>query len=390
MGFVGRYAVLTIAWSLPVALLMHHLAGKAASSFLGGALGSLGGTGLVALALIVLSVLLMLLSLLIATKTDTIGEALSGDSWRWVLGERRSDLVPFLSSAFGGILVFALYVWPLLIPAALVLGKASAGLGVAFSMFCYAAPGMAAPILLGRLAGAFVFGEGRIDESPQAAPGPQRPGGAGLRSSVAPVLTVPRATAESPGAQAVHAAKRLDVKQTLDALRLKAASNPEGALTELQILRDAHPMNAIVAVELASLLQRNGKETEALTAAAVAIKVALTGGTAPLAVDTFSQFASARERLDLDAQTLELLARQLITRKDLNNAVWCFRHMGKKGGDAMRSQKGLIAVAEAAARDGNAKGAVQIYDYILVTFPDTTLRDYVETAKNELLLRSAG
>lgn len=388
-GFVLRHATLCVAWGLPLTLIGHFVLGRSEAGLGALAMGlPSGGAAFALLLLVTAAVIGQLLSLLIATKADSIGQALSADAWRWALVERRADLVPLAAALVGGLLVFAMVAWPVLGLLALLAAKGSTGVGAAIGVFAYAAPALAAPVLLGRLCGAFVFGEEPAAGIPAASGGPAPISPVPLSSpssrSVTPVQ-VPRPT---PIETAVQAARRIDVKQALDAVRVKAGSDVPAALKEAQILREAYPANPMVAAELARLCHQAGAP-EGLAAASGAVKVALSAGTAPLAIELFKLYADQRDALELDAATLEQLGRQLTTRKELEDAAWCFRTMKARGADAIRVQKGLIGVAEAIARDGNLRGAVQLYRFILVEFPQSTLRDYIESAIAQLDLKAA-
>jgi hypothetical protein len=378
MAFVLRHAALTICWGLPVTIAAHLLIGGMSSSF-GFMDGLRGWAGLGLLVLFVVALVAQLISLLIATKADSVSQVVSADAWRWALVERRADLVPLVASLFGGLMVFALFVWPVVGVLALLLVKAPK-LAAAVGIYGYAAPMLAAPVLLGRLCGAFVFGEESI-ETPAHNPMPRT-------GPTPPVVNLRPIASAGPEAVA-QSARRLDVKQALDSLRVKAASDPATALKEAQILREAHPVNPLVAVELALLLRQHGQAEEALAASAAAIKVALTSGTAPVAIEMWKTCGDDRHQLDLDPGTLESLGRHLTTRKELEDAAWCFRTMKDRGGDGLRVQKGLIGVADTIARDGNARGAVQLYQLILRDFPDSTLRDYIEGTVSALQRKSA-
>jgi hypothetical protein len=388
LGFIGRHVALTVAWALPVVLTGGWLVKRGA---LGGftSFGGLGFDAVAFLTLAAVATIASVITLLIATKTDTVREALSTEAWRWVVA-RRGDLVPLMAALIGGLSMFALIFWPVLGLLTVVLVRHSPRLGAALGVFTYMSPCLAAPVLMGRLAGAFVFGESAVGQSPAASsPSPVRPAGPVPQVvRVAPAAAA--AAAGTPQAQAVQAARRLDVKQTLDAIRMKAGIDLASAVKEATVLRDAHPMNPQVAVELANLLRRSGAQAESLTAAAGAIKVALNGGAAPLAADTFKAFGDARDRLELDAGTLELIGRQLLSRGELDHAVWCFRAMGVRGGDKVKVQKGLIAAADAAARVGHAESALRIYEVVLRDHPDTGFREFIETARNDLKTRGTG
>jgi len=409
-AFAARHVVLCLAWGLPLAFVAQFLLKDSAQSLIAFSAPE-AGTGIGLLIVAVVAVVAHLLSLLIATKTDSLSEAFTAEAWRWVLTERRADLVPMVATLLGGLVVFSLLCWPLLGVVSLMLIKASPKIGVAVAAFTYAAPALGAPILLGRLCGAFVFGEtpGReeIPSTPLARPAgsggrPVRPtlsGSPALQTHPIPTpVTVPATTAlpdapplellDSPPPAApprnrevaIRAAQRLDPNQALEGLRVRLTSDPAGALTEALVLRDAHPVNPRVAVFVAETLKEQGQATEATAAASHAIRVALSAGAAPVAVELWNNFSAQRQDLDLDLPNLETLGKQLLTRKALTDAAWCFQAMKSKDGDSLRVQKGFISVAEAATKEGNTSAAARVYRHILQEFPDSTLREFIENA----------
>jgi hypothetical protein len=401
MGFMFRHVTLCVACGIPLGIAASVMLKSASSSggVFGGGLMPSGGAAVGLMLLGVVGGAAQILSLLIATKTDSVSEAVSADAWRWVLVQRRPDLLPFLASLVGGMVVFAMLVWPICGILSMLVIRHSVGAGAALASFTYAAPILAGPILLGRMCGAFVFGEEPMGAPPGAAAlPPVRPFQPGVsRTPIANVAVgTPQARPEGlaaplsrtpppePASAATAAARRMDVNQALDALTVKAGTDLPGAVREAQILRDAHPANPRVAVALARLFQQNGQKSEAIAAAAHAIRTALTAGTAPLAIEMWGAVSESRAELELDAITLEALGKQLVTRKNLKDAAWCFQAMRGKGGEPLRVQKGLISVAEVTARDGNPAAAAQIYRLLLKEYPDSTLREYMENAIAQL------
>lgn len=387
--FGARHAALCLAWGLPLAFVAQRIIkggdGMAGMMPSQGALLGLVVVGAASLAA-------QVLSLLVATRTESLGEAFSGDAWRWVLVDRRGDLVPFLAALIGGVTVFALLLWPVLGVLSLILLRAAPAAGAALGAFTYAAPMMAAPILLGRLCGAFTFGDERLAPPapvfPAAGSVPRAPTAPAAAAPVtAPAMEAPRVltpVTAPPVRTAVQAARRMEVGEGLDGIAVKAESDVASATKDAELLRAAHPANPRVALVYADLLKRSGRDKEAAAAAGQAIKVALSAGAAPLAIETWTSYAAARDGLDLDAGALEALGRQLTTRKSLRDASWCFATMKPKGAEPLRVQRGLISVAEAAAADGHAASAAQIYRYILKEYPESTLREYMQNAIAQL------
>lgn len=402
-GFVARHAILVLIWGTPLALvgawLMRRMEEQSSEA--------LFSSGTIGIALIVVGTIAQSLSLLVATKADTVREALSLDVWHWVWG-RRADWAPFLAALIGGAALFTALVWPVFGLLSLWLTRSSPQAGVVLGILTYAAPGMAAPVLYGRLCGAFVFGEEAMGQglalvpvrvgpvakdaaiatsiatiaTPARTPGPSlpaRPAGAAPGAAVQPIAVVAR-----PASTAVQSMRRIPVDQALGQLRLKAGSDLPGAVKDAQLLREAYPAHPLVAAELARVLAKAGQTQESCTAAVAAIKTAIAAGTGPVAVDLFVEFAPVRHQLDLQTPALEALGRISLQRNLLDDALWCFNSLARLGGDATKVQKGLIAVAEGAAKAGNTSRAVEVFDLLLGQYPDSPFAAYVEDAKSRL------
>lgn len=161
-SFVLRYGALTVAWGVPTALLASWLLPSLTTSADAGAGMDAMLAGPSALGLVLLLLVAMLaptLATLVATRTDTVAEALSLDAWRWIAIARRHDLVVFYSSLIGGLILFVLIAAPLLLVLATLALAIAPTLAGVLGVFAWVAPSAASPVLLGRLAGAFVLAE---------------------------------------------------------------------------------------------------------------------------------------------------------------------------------------------------------------------------------------
>jgi len=401
LGFVGRHAVLVLIWGTPLAIVGGWLMRRMAE----GGLQSAVSSGTIGIALLVVGVIGQSMSLLVATKADSVREALSVDMYRWVWA-RRQDWAPFLASLIGGAALFTALVWPLFGLLSLLLIKMSPTAGVFLGAMTYAAPGLAAPVLYGRLCGAFVYCEEPLHQEPERiavrpAPMPEAPTAtvplktpaavhvpATHVAASAPAVVLPRlpagASGRSPVANAVQAARRVPVDQALAQLRLKAASDPASAVTEAELLRQAYPAHPQVAAEWARILAGSGTNESSLAAIAAAIATTLSAGTGLLALELFAEFTPLRDKITFAPPTLEALGRALLQRNQGEDALWCFAAMARMNGDATRVQKGLIAVAEAMMRNGDSARAKAIFDQILTRYPDSPFATYIEDAKGRL------
>lgn len=398
-SFTLRYGLLQAAWSVPLVLVAQQAAPWLGRSFLQGlgAQATLATWTLVALATAAL--VAPALTLLVATRCDDVGEAFSAAAWRWVLRERRADLVPFLASALGGMTLFLLAALPplaLLLPLAADLApELGAGLIFALPML----PAATTPILLGRLAGAFAAAEPATSPA-QRSPDEPVPG-RGPRTFDVPVPQASRTVAALAGIpRAAHLPSRMDCPTNVQPAREGGISGvPLGvaiarahqladtdmgsAIAELESLRSQHPRNPAVVAELARVLRKGGRQDEAIQAAATAIRLALTGGAGPIAHDVFRAFAQDAAALNLEPATYEQLARILSARREFDGAAWCYRAAAALGGDPKPLQKGMLGVAESALQGGHVEQAVAVYEAFVKTWPESQLARFAKDSADE-------
>lgn len=96
------------------------------------------------------------MAFIIATCTQTVRDLFRPVPWVWVAVARRADLPAYFAAAIGGIAFFFLiYSVPILVVVGLAAGI-NAKLGLLASTLFLLIPAAGAPILLGRLCGAFV------------------------------------------------------------------------------------------------------------------------------------------------------------------------------------------------------------------------------------------
>ena len=163
-AFCARYAMLAVAWGVPLALLARQAGGSLsafATTAMMGAVSPSAGTDVIKSTWLVMSVFALAalapaLSLIVATRADSIGDMFSGRLWSWLLKERGDDLVPFFATYIGGMMLFAIGLVPLAVLVVPMAFSVSEGFGQLAVTFLPVAPLAAAPIFLGRLAGAFV------------------------------------------------------------------------------------------------------------------------------------------------------------------------------------------------------------------------------------------
>jgi len=113
--------------------------------------------------------------------------------------------------------------------------------------------------------------------------------------------------------------------RALEQVAKKAESDPTGALTDVERLKDEFPRSPLVTAELARRCQAVGQEDAARRAASEAIVLALDGGMNPMAARLLAEFKDYRDGLALDDGQRQRLAGAAEASGDDSGAAWCRR-----------------------------------------------------------------
>lgn len=379
-GFAGRYLVLTLAWGLPFALLGWALLDRETLFY--GAMGAfspmdaaqLGMKGVLLLAMGLVVMFMPTLCFIVTTRTDSIADALSPDTWGWMLSERRADLAAFYVGLIGGMIVLVgLYLIPFALVAALAF-KTSLQAGVAVSGFLYLLMLAVSPILLGRLCGAFVAGEGGMEKE-----------AADLMETLGIVPTASRPLQAPQNIVAPEQALKLGKKPVFGEIIDQVKALPPDALgveiAKAEARLAAQPRDPHSAAELSLLYKRAGEKEKSLKAAANAITQAVRDGFSELGMSLFRVFAKERDALGLDALTLEVVGNLLLNQGELLSAGWCLHESAVSAGDVVKAQKKLLHVAGVAEESGKFSEAISLYDYLIGKYPESPLKQYAAQGK---------
>jgi hypothetical protein len=395
-GFVGRYLVLTLAWSIPLGLIVYLALDRETLFFAmmalfptdvmlpgGGRLQSIGptpfemmqgGAAVLLLPVVALAALLMpTLSLVVATRADTLSEALGRECWGWLLSDRRADLPVFYAALIGGMVVF-LGVY--LLPFAFIVFfsfKLSLQMGVGVSSFLYLLGIAATPILLGRMCGAFVAGEGGLDAEGEDALAHESAPPVYYRAEP-PVASEPPPVIE----------KKPGFDEILAKVRAVPADGLAGEIAKAEGKLAARPRDPHTAAELSLLYKKSGAGDKALKMAAQAITLAVSDGFSEIGVMLFRGYAKERAALGLNAQTLEIVGNILLKQGAVLDAGWCLHESASLGGDAVKAQKKLLHVASVAEESGKLAEAVSLYDFFIAKYPDSPLVQFARQGKERV------
>ena len=161
LAFSLRYVVITLSWVirwLGLVWLLGNLGVEVSQLGMNPAtVPSSGLIGIVTVCLVVVAFFAPTLGFLICTATESVPEVLGIGTWRELISNHKADLVVFYASMSGGVITFwILYFFPFVVTAILAF-YLDEGLGATVTGFIFALPVLMAPILLGRICGAFVY-----------------------------------------------------------------------------------------------------------------------------------------------------------------------------------------------------------------------------------------
>ena len=367
-GFVTRYAVLNAIWEVPVSLIGIWLLGSVLPAIALRSPSSLASTPapMMSVGVFMLVIFAAAASVavhLVAARASTLAECFTQVPWSW-LSSRRRDMPVFLATAVGGSIVFLALAMPPFLLLGAVLVRASPGFGTGIMGLGFLLCWSSIPVFTCRLAGAFVS-----DPATGAAPAvTAEVTASGPADSVSPAPT--------NGAE--------DVQHALTQLAERAASDLQGAIAEAEALKARAPGNPLVLTELTRLYVLANRIPDGLACGAETLSRALAGGDGGLAVEVFAQLSEHKKALKLQPNDWDGLARALLTKLNFADAAWCFVKSGSVGADRSRWLKGLVSVADAAAKAGQVAVASTVYQHVIKTAPETPSAEYCRAAVERL------
>ena len=390
--FVQRNAALALAWGIPTAVLLKWLVVRSFSSvFLEIHSASTAFTVLLTLGTLGFLFLAPSICLIVALRSQSVRECFSAQHWLWLFGSRRGDLIPFYAAAVGGFVMFWLvFLVPLLVLVALGFAM-SAKIGFFLSTWVYVLPVAMAPVLLGRLAGAFVGAEsfqpspGEIGRPVQAQTIEARLAAAVSRAApakpaVGAPLAVPRPSAAKPGDGSLETPS---LSGAIRQIKDLAGKEPARALSEARAHLGKFPGNAGILAEIAKLQLALGETDQAVQDARTAIGQALSSGATPVAVEVYQSFLERKAELNLDGRTYEQLSKVLLNQGNFSESLWCICESEKAGGDLLKVQKGIIGIAQEASKK-QPELAQRYYQYFTTQYPESPFAQFCQEAMKHL------
>lgn len=396
-AYTIRYIALTCVWVTLVAAIVYlFLDGGNSVLAMFGPMGfaKFGFKTLLIVLVAVICLLAPTLCLLLATVTQSVGQAFSPDPWRWLYHFRRADLLVFYSSLFGGIIVFyCVWAIPLAIIATLAFTYSPA-MGAAVVGYVYLFPALASAVLIGRMCGAFAIGDEEIDrdeaekqfnEAILSDPTAARASALAVVQAADSGSVPSTAPASASAPISVAPSKAFPVAEVLKKVKSISADNIREAIQGAELRQNKNPNDLEAGVELVLLYRKADLPDKAKEKAAAAIVTAVEQHTEAAAALAFRSLQKDRHTLELEVPVLFKLGSFLLGEKLYADAGWCLHEaLAKQGSDANTSQKKLIEIAEQASSAGKSQDALAIYDIFLKKYPDSTFTDYVrKAAENE-------
>lgn len=411
-----RYLALSLIWILPVLALGWRP--QEIGSAVGDAMMGMGGAGVLSLSTLVAALVGLTppVFLIAAVGAAGFGDLVSRDYWRGLFRGRLGDLFLIYALYLGGMTMTALLFLPL-ITATLFQSR---GFGVFLGLVGLTFGAGLGVSLLGRLCG-FFAGLERPSEDWGAAPAPLPPdSGATPRTNPAAgttPLVAPRAPTSSPArsgapkapAPAAHPrpvsaaapaeaggslnpsgkTPLLDARPRVDAAEARFESDPQGAIEDLEELREHYAPHVLV-MHLMTLLQaRMGRVEESLRTAREALPLCLERGAVRLAAEIYATHLDRAAEFKIPRDTILTLADDLRRSGNFGPAEESYTKLLEKDRNERRAVKGLLQVAEAWLENSDYLHARDIYRFLLERCPDSPLAAYMEEGLAEAERRLA-
>jgi hypothetical protein len=347
------------------------------------------------LSLMILAFLLPMLGYIVISATQSLGQAFKPSLWLWVLFTRGKDTVVLISSFIGGsILFFIVYSIP---PILLITIFFKASPLIVFAIFA-SLPLFAAPILLGRLAGSFVYSgekllepqsnssadDAEFDELPEDPKNPTRKinliSDSGWKNSESEEPITPYTQSKMDSEEEEDFGPLEDITDEIKKIHAQSASNLKLAIAEGLLLQEKHPRNPLLSAEMVRLYRLSGQSESAKDQGVLAIRNALLSKDEELAYQVFTSFKKDRHQLKFDAQTLDSMVKIFTHKEDFREAGWCAYASGILANDDIRAQKRLMEVADSAAQGQHIENAIALYQFYLKKSPNGKFADYAQKA----------
>ncbi len=386
LTFSFRYLVCNICWVMPCFLVLFAAEKLGVDLFLLNTdpmeMAGSGFVGVVGLFIALMVIFAPTLSLLICTASNSIPEILGIGVWKTLISDHKADLVVFYAALIGGVITFwILYFFPLFL-IVITAFALSPALGGALAGFVFALPFLLAPILLGRLSGAFVHGLYETDNGGTEGEEGDPPAiEADSLSSPILLATIDDEPSEQPSSEVPPASvqilpvavdiqgSQLSEKAAIRNLIAKVEGVESLKLDNMILLARnkvlSRPTDPYPAAELSLLLGKKEDGEEMIRSLAVSIPLAINEGVPKLAMRLVMSAVKAKLRPDLDEATWETLCGFFEAAGRFHTAVYCLQSAGN-----MTAEK-IEVLAGSAKERGNSKELGWLNQVLVKKFPDS-------------------
>ena len=366
-SFTLRYALLTLAWSVPTVALTALLIKRAASGgFFNFNSFQTGITAVWAFALVIVVLLAPVFTLIVALSTESVRPCFSKQRWQWLLFVRGGDLKPLFAAYFGGMALFYIINIPIVVIGIVLFSQISFQAAFMAMAVGYYIPLAAAPVFIGRLAGGFVSVDILGTEVSEG-------GEAGKRA---------RELATTDKVQ-----KDVELSSKLKEIGERAGADLPGAIAEVETLLQVHPDHPYCLADISSMYASAGREEEAKAAAVKAIDGMFRLGETARAMEIFMGLGKGRRSIRISSNAFQRLSQTLAMKNHFDDAIWSLQAGEAAGLDTGLVQKGIVSAAETATRTGETTKAVQIYDFFIKKYPESDFIGYVQGEAKKLKAR---
>lgn len=355
LSYTGRALLYNLCWFLPALALGLYLthSDNALRLFFFLKLGiGFGWVGIGYALLVMLSFFGPLLAAALAVYTESLREVFSREPWQWLFHERRADLACYCSQTIGGIVLFLLTFFVVIVALQILVSSVSIRAGFYFNAALSYLPFILGPILVGRLSGALVAkDEIAWVEASSPSKGPHKSEKPVNARSVYEDLirTIPQMTKEEAEAH---------IRQ----IKSEEATTDQG-------------------LALSYLYSQAGYPEEAIQQAKLALQQCLAEDRGTEAVKLFRFFSKDKSKLGLNDHDLDKLGAQLSLQNHYQDAAWCYFSAAKQrqGEAQLLMQKNYLRMCDLIRQSGGAEAAKGLYILFCRHFPESSLFEFAQS-----------
>ncbi|QRN04031.1 hypothetical protein GH742_09190 [Legionella sp. MW5194] len=355
LSYTGRAILYNLCWFLPALALALYLthSDNALRLFFFLKLGiGFGWVGIGYAVLVLLSFFGPLLAAALAVYTESLREVFSREPLQWLFDARRANLACYCSQTIGGLVLFLLKFFIVIVVLQILVSAVSIRAGLYFNAALSYLPFILGPILVGRLSGALVVND-----------------------------EIARAATSSPSKGPDEPEKAVHVRSAYqDLIRTIHQMTREEAEAQIrQIKNEDTTTDQLLA--LSYLYSQAGYPEEAIQQAKLALQQCLAEDREVEAVQLFRFFSKDKSKLGLSDLDFDKLGAHLSLQNHYQEAAWCYFSAAKQrqGEAQLLMQKNYLRMCDLIRQSGASEAAKGLYILFCRHFPESSLFEFAQS-----------